>query len=100
MRKEHRRTPGEKIELRVNLDQCIETAARREYDNLVRTYFQTGRVEEEFASRIELLREFLESADFKALRAESEKHLLDGKEVRFVLYREQGGVRCDLIVGN
>ena len=48
--------------------------------------------------RIELLRLFLESADFRELRRESEKHPIEGRTVRFVLYLEEGVPRHQMIV--
>jgi hypothetical protein len=39
---------------------------------------------------IELLRAFLESADFRDLRARSEPHLVQGKTVSFILSLQDG----------
>jgi len=35
--------------------------------------------------RVELLRAFLEEADFSGLRRESEEHMTEGRKVKFVL---------------
>jgi hypothetical protein len=43
--------------------------------------------------RTELLRLFLETADFGELRGRSEPHLLEGKRVRFSVFVERGAVR-------
>jgi len=40
------------IELIPDLSHCIETTARREYQNLVRSYFQAGKVDAEFEERL------------------------------------------------
>ena len=40
------------------------------------------------AEKAETLRLFLETADFKKLRAESEKQLIEGKTVLFTVYLE------------
>jgi len=40
--------------------------------------------------KLDILRLFLESADFNKLRSESEKHLVAGKKVKFILYLEKG----------
>jgi len=42
--------------------------------------------DEKLAEKLEILRLFLESADFSKLRSESEKHLLEGKRVKFIVY--------------
>lgn len=76
------------IELTPDLSSCIETVARREYNSIVRTLLTTTSCDEEIREKGELLRVFLETADFKILRAESEKHLLNGKKVTFVVSLE------------
>ena len=40
--------------------------------------------------RIELLKAFLETADFSMLRQQSEKHIIDGKQVTFKLSMKNG----------
>ena len=40
----------------------------------------------ELEERIQLLKAFLESADFKKLRSQSEKYLLEGRSVKFIIY--------------
>jgi hypothetical protein len=78
------------IELVPDLSHCIETVARREYDNLVSSYLQAGKGDSEFGKKLELLRSFLESADFRELRRQSEDYLLKGQKIKFILYRERG----------
>ena len=85
------------IELVPNLSCCIECTAKKEYQESIRQYLQVGG-DEELGEKIELLRAFLESADFRELRSESEKHLLVGKSVKFTLYQEQGKPRCRMKV--
>ena len=41
--------------------------------------------DKELIARVELLRRFLETADFKKLRAQSEKWLSQGRQVKFIL---------------
>jgi len=78
------------IELVPDLSHCIETVARKEYENLARSYLQAGKGDSELGERIELLRSFLESADFKKLRQQSEVYLLKGQKIKFILYQELG----------
>ena len=42
------------------------------------------------------MRLFLESADFNRLRSESEKHLVAGKTVKFVLYLDKGEPKYEM----
>lgn len=85
------------IELIPDLSHCIETVARKVYESLIRNYLRTGGSDSESGAKIELLRTFLESADFRKLRSKSEKYLLQGYSVKFLLYREKGKVKYKLI---
>ena len=85
------------IELEPELDACIETKARREYNRVLSELLKKSE-EKELAKRLDILRLFLESADFNKLRSESEKHLVAGKQVRFILYLEKGKPRYELRV--
>jgi hypothetical protein len=60
------------IELFPSLSHCIETAAKEEYWGSVNSYMGSGHENKELEQRIELLKSFLESMDFKKLRRESE----------------------------
>lgn len=46
---------------------------------------KSGREDKELEERIELLKAFLESADFKKLRSHSEQYLAEGAKVKFVI---------------
>jgi hypothetical protein len=87
------------IELVPDLSHCIETVARREYENLVKSYLQAGKGDSELGEKIELLRSFLESADFRKLRKQSEGYLLEGQKIRFILYLERGKARYKMFRG-
>ena len=86
------------IELFPALSNCIETVAKREYRETLEKLLAGDEENKELPERIELLRTFLETADFRKLRAESEKHLLEGRKVKFVLYLEQGTSKYDMQV--
>ena len=75
----------------------MQTQAKREYNKTFSELLNKGE-NEELAGRIELLRLFLESADFKKLRNEYENHLQEGKEVRFKLYLADGQPEYEIIV--
>ena len=73
------------IELRPSHEECIETLTRREYEKSLRDCIASETDGNELVERLELLRLFLQSADFRELRTESESWLSQGKEVKFVL---------------
>ena len=81
------------IEFVPDLDHCIETVARKEYSGIVGQLLSSGKGKRKLGENIqkaELLRNFLETADFKRLRAESERHLVEGRYVKFVVYIDGG----------
>ena len=51
------------IELTPDLSSCIETVARREYNDITRTLLTTTSRDETLAEKAEVLRLFLETAD-------------------------------------
>jgi len=77
-----------KIELEPELSACIETKARQEYQ---KTLSELLKADEngELRERLELLRLFLETTDFKRLREEYEKYLVSGRQVRLTLRLEK-----------
>jgi hypothetical protein len=87
-----------KIELVPDLEHCVETLARKKHAELTRMLLEkeTGNTQTE--EKLETLRIFLETADFKKLRAESEKYLAEGKIVRFTVYLENGFARSEMQV--
>jgi len=54
--------------------------------------------DKELQQRIELLKAFLESMDFKKLRRESESYLIQGKTVKFVIYWKENKPSYDMVV--
>jgi len=86
-----------RIELIPDLSQCIETTAKKEYENTLRQILATE-ANEQLEEKTETLKLFLQTADFKKLRAESEQHLLTGKNVRFIIYLKGGALKYDMQV--
>ena len=86
------------IELIPRLSHCIETAAREEFWNLANQYMRSGQQDIELEEKIELVKAFLESADFKKLRSDSERHLLQGKKVTFVIVWKEGKPSYEMVV--
>jgi hypothetical protein len=87
-----------RIELTPTLAHCIETTARQEFLKSKDEYMRSGGEDKELEERIELLRAFLETMDFRELRRQSEEHLTEGKTVRFILYPEEGKPKYEMKV--
>jgi hypothetical protein len=86
------------IELVPSLCHCIETTARDEFWNSANQYMKSGRRDKKLEEKIELLKAFLESADFKKLRSDSEIHLIQGRKVRFVIRWKEGKPSYEMVV--
>jgi hypothetical protein len=76
--------PG--VELFPDLMYCIETMANREHAAVLKQLLTPGQRNKELEEKLEILRLFLETADFKQLRAESEKRFMEGRKIKFVVY--------------
>ena len=86
------------IELFPNLSHCVETTAREEFWNSVNKYMEGGQEDKELEEKLELLKAFLESMDFKKLRSQSEEHLIQGKTVKFIISWKQGKPSYEMLV--
>jgi translation initiation factor IF-3 len=83
------------IELFPSLSHCIESTAKQEYWRSVNEYMQK-QGDKELEEKIELLKVFVESVDFRKLRRESEKYLIEGKEVRFTIRWKGNRLRYEM----
>ena len=79
-----------KIELVPDIEHCVETLARKKHAELAQKLLENEAIDTEAGEKLEILRLFLETADFRKLRAESERHMAEGKSVRFTVYLEDG----------
>ncbi len=86
------------VELFPSLYHCIESTAREEFWNSVNQYVGSGREDRRLEERIELLKAFLESVDFGNLRSQSEKYLVEGNRVKFVICRKEGELQYEMVV--
>jgi len=86
------------IELKPNLSSCIETLSKKEYERTLNLLLKKGPIDGGLGERLEVLRLFLESADFGHLRSQYEGYLTEGKKVTFLIYPEEGKVSYKLIV--
>jgi len=85
------------IDIEPELSACIETKAKREYQKTL-SQLLTEAEDKELQERLETLRLFLETTDFKRLREEYEKHLIAGRRVRFRLRLEEDKPRYEVQV--
>ena len=78
------------IVLEPDLDHCIETVAKRKYESVLRVLLEGKEENPLLADELELLRLFLESADFKTLRNRCDAPLIAGKRVKVRLRSAEG----------
>jgi len=78
-----------RIDLVPDLSHCVQTRARQEHAATI-SRIMSGDQSPGLELRLELLRAFLEEADFSRLRRESEEHLTQGRKVQFVLSGSAG----------
>jgi len=78
-----------RVELLPDISHCVETRAKQEYAATM-SRILSGDQSPGLDERLELLRTFLEKADFSRLRRESEEHLTEGRKVGFVLSGSAG----------
>jgi len=81
-----------RIELDPDLDCCVETLAKREYEKGLREVLN-DKESPELTERMEVLRAFLEGTDFKKIRGEYEPYLTQGKRIRFMICLEEGRLK-------
>jgi hypothetical protein len=84
------------LELVPTLSQCIETVAKKRHEETVRQLLTSGEHNRRLLETAALLKNFLETADFKKLRAESEALLITGQAVKFVLRFYSGTFRYEI----
>ena len=88
------------IVLTPTVSHCIETVAKREYWKNVTTYLKKRKGNTRLEEKIELLRSFLETTDFSNLRKQSEEHILNGKQVQFIVSVKNKKLLYEMTVEN
>ncbi len=73
----------------------METKAKRLYNQVSRELLNKGE-DEELRGKLEIMRLFLETVDFNKLRSESEKNLVEDKNVKFLLHLENGELNYEM----
>ena len=86
------------IELIPSLSHCIETTAKEEFWNSVNQYMEGKQEDKKLEAKIELLKAFLESMDFKKLRSQSERYLIQGKMVKFTICWKEDKPDYEMVV--
>ena len=89
-----------RIVLTPTVSHCIETVAKREYWKNVNTYLKKRKGNKRLEEKIELLRSFLETADFSNLRKQSEEHILNRKQVQFIVSVKNKNLLYEMTVVN
>lgn len=89
--------PFNKVKLIPTLDVCVETQAKRLYNQTVSELLETHE-DAILQKRMETIKLFLKTADFPGLRKESEKHLIKGKKVIFTVWQEKDKARWKMTV--
>jgi len=64
----------------------------------VNQYMEGGQKDSKLEDRIKLLKAFLESMDFRKLRNQSERYLVEGKRVKFSISWENGNISYEMVV--
>ncbi len=69
---------------------CVETAARGEFKRLMDRFFSEPDDADDIAERLDLLREFIDTSDFAALRS-SDERLSGAVACTVAVYRDGNG---------
>lgn len=85
------------ISFEPDLETCVETLAKGEYEAALREVLDTAEPGDDVATRVAVLREFLESADFGALRSAYEPHLARGDRVAITVRPVGTGVEWQVV---
>ena len=83
------------VAIEPELEACVETKAKRQYNQIMGELINQGE-KRELAEKLEILRLFLESGELPGLRRESERHLVDGRKVKFIFYLEKGRPKYEM----
>jgi hypothetical protein len=85
------------IEFSPDAQHCIETVARTEYKRLLAACLQGSQINDDVKQKLELLRLFLETMDFRELRQQCDRYLQNGQTIKFIISDTCGAI-CYKIV--
>ena len=77
---------------------CIQTVAKHEYERILKELLNEVEVNVVLEERFQMLKAFLESADFAELRRSYEPYLVEGKSVVFTLRSMEGSIAYEFQV--
>ena len=77
--------------LEPTVHECVETIAKKRYWSLVEEYSKTKKINEAMEGDIELLKKFLEEADFAVLRNETERLLSKNQSPQVMIQLDTKG---------
>jgi hypothetical protein len=78
---------------------CIKCLAEERYRDCLRELLKGGSESRELKETYEALVSLLKSPELTRLRAESERYLAEGREVRIILHAGEGEPRYEMKVG-
>jgi hypothetical protein len=79
-----------KIELVPSLSDCIHAMTKKEYEDALSQLLSGEYGSKNLEEKFRLLNILLKEMDFKQLRQESERYLVEGKNVKFIFYLKKG----------
>ena len=78
---------------------CIKCLAEEQYRDCLRELLKGGSQSKELEEMYEALVSLLKSPDLGKLRAESERYLAEGRDVKVILHPGEGEPRYEMKVG-
>ncbi len=88
-----------KIVLKPDLDHCIQTLAKKEYEKISGRLLSGEMADTRLQKKLEMLAIMLKELDFAELRRQSELYLAQGKKVTFVFYMKSGLPGYEMHIG-
>jgi hypothetical protein len=85
----------DRVKLVPDLSSCIETTARKAHSERMKLLLAGNQDDNHLKTELTILEQFLQTADFRKLRAESERYLIDGNKVEYILYIENDSIKYD-----
>ena len=75
---------------------CVKCLAEDKYGDCLRELLQGGLDNEELRTKYQALLSLLTSPELESLRAETERHLSDGKDVKVLIHLEKGQPKYEI----
>ncbi|MFC1998391.1 hypothetical protein ACFLVR_01955 [Chloroflexota bacterium] len=75
---------------------CVKCLAEDKYGDCLRELLQGGLDNEELRTKYQALLSLLTSPELESLRAETERHLSDGKDVKVLIHLKKGQPKYEI----